>query len=100
MESWELVPGDVVILKAGDLVPADIRLIKSVELQAEESALTGESVPSEKDANAFCPENATLAERKNMLFASTGIASGAGVGDRNGYRHGYQHGPDRQNAGK
>lgn len=80
VESWELVPGDVVILKAGDLVPADIRLIKSVELQAEESALTGESVPSEKDANAFCPENATLAERKNMLFASTGIASGTGVG--------------------
>lgn len=80
VESWELVPGDVVILKTGDLVPADIRLIKSVELQAEESALTGESVPSEKDANTICPEDATLAERKNMVFASTGIASGAGVG--------------------
>lgn len=80
VESWELVPGDVVVLKAGDLVPADIRLVKSVELRAEESALTGESVPSEKDANAVCPEDATLAERKNTVFASTGIASGAGVG--------------------
>lgn len=80
VESWELVPGDVVILKAGDLVPADIRLIKSVELRAEESALTGESVPTEKDADAVCQPDATLAERKNMLFASTGVASGAGVG--------------------
>ncbi len=80
VESWELVPGDVVILKAGDLVPADIRLIKSVELRAEESALTGESIPAEKDANAICGEEAALAERRNMVFASTGIASGAGVG--------------------
>lgn len=80
VESWELVPGDVVILSAGDLVPADIRLIKSVELRAEESALTGESVPAEKDAGSVCAEDAPLAERKNMVFASTGVASGAGVG--------------------
>lgn len=80
VESWELVPGDVVILTAGDLVPADIRLLKTVELKAEESALTGESVPTEKEADAICPEEATLAERKNMVFASTGVASGAGVG--------------------
>ena len=80
VESWELVPGDVVILKAGDLVPADIRLVKSVELRAEESALTGESVPTEKDAGTICPVDATLAERKNMVFAGTGVASGAGVG--------------------
>ncbi|MCH5353244.1 MAG: calcium-translocating P-type ATPase, PMCA-type [Acutalibacter sp.] len=80
LESAELVPGDIVILKTGDLVPADIRLIRSVELQAEESALTGESVPVTKDADAICPMDATLAERKNTVFASTGIASGAGVG--------------------
>ncbi len=80
VETRDLVPGDVVILKAGDLVPADIRLIKSVELKAEESALTGESVPVEKEADSICPEGAALAERKNMVFASTGIASGAGVG--------------------
>ena len=80
VESSELVPGDIVILKTGDLVPADIRLIRSVELQAEESALTGESVPVTKDAASLCPRDATLAERKNMVFASTGVASGAGVG--------------------
>lgn len=80
VESWELVPGDVVILQAGDLVPADLRLLRSVELKAEESALTGESVPTEKDADARCPKNAPLGERRNMVFASTGVASGAGVG--------------------
>ncbi len=80
VESWELVPGDVVILTAGDLVPADIRLFKTAELRAEESALTGESVPVEKDAGTVCPEDAALAERKNMLFASTGVTSGAGAG--------------------
>ena len=80
VESWELVPGDVVVLQAGDLVPADLRLLRSVELKAEESALTGESVPAEKDADARCPRNAPLGERKNMVFSSTGVASGAGVG--------------------
>ena len=80
VESWELVPGDIVILQAGDLVPADLRLLRSVELKAEESALTGESVPAEKDGEALCPANAPLGERRNMAFASTGVASGAGVG--------------------
>lgn len=78
--SADLVPGDIVLLRAGDLVPADLRLLRSVELLTEESALTGESVPVEKDALALCPEDAPLAERKNMVFASTGVASGAGVG--------------------
>ena len=72
--------GNLVVLQAGDLVPADLRLLKSAELKIEESALTGESVPAEKDAEARCPQNAPLGERKNMAFASTGVASGAGVG--------------------
>lgn len=80
VESSQLVPGDLVVLQAGDLVPADLRLLKSAELKIEESALTGESVPAEKDAGAHCPGNAPLGERKNMAFASTGVASGAGVG--------------------
>ncbi len=80
VESWELVPGDVVILQAGDLVPADLRLLKSVELKVEESPLTGESVPAEKDAQALCSKTAPLGERRNMVFSSTGVASGAGVG--------------------
>ncbi len=80
VESSQLVPGDLVVLQAGDLVPADLRLLKSAELKIEESALTGESVPAEKDAGTHCPGNAPLGERKNMAFASTGVASGAGVG--------------------
>ena len=80
VESSQLAPGDLVVLQAGDLVPADLRLLKSAELKIEESALTGESVPAEKDAGARCPQNAPLGERKNMAFASTGVASGAGVG--------------------
>ncbi len=80
VESRDLVPGDVVFLQAGDLAPADLRLVKSVELQAEESALTGESVPALKDAEALCPADAPLAERRNMVFAGSGIAVGAGMG--------------------
>ena len=80
IEAELLVPGDVVILKAGDLVPADIRLTKTIELRIEESALTGESVPTDKDSEAVCPPNAEISERKNMAFASTGVVSGAGIG--------------------
>lgn len=75
-----LVPGDVVYIRAGDVVPADLRLLESVHLQAEESALTGESVPSGKGANAVCDETCGAAERKNMLFSGTGISAGQGVG--------------------
>lgn len=76
----ELVPGDVVYIRAGDVVPADLRLLESMHLQAEESALTGESVPSGKSANAVCDEMCSAAERKNMLFSGTGISAGQGVG--------------------
>lgn len=80
IESSMVVPGDMVLLKTGDLVPADIRLLKSVELKAEESALTGESVPVEKDAEVVCKKGAVLSEQRNMVFAGTGIAAGNGVG--------------------
>ena len=80
IDSVGLVPGDIVILRAGDLVPADLRLLRSAELLTEESALTGESMPVEKDALAVCGKEAPLAERKNMVFSGTGVASGAGVG--------------------
>ena len=69
VDSAQLVPGDLVILQAGDLVPADLRLLKSVDLQTEESALTGESLPVEKDAQALCGQQAPLGERKNTAFA-------------------------------
>lgn len=80
VDSALVVPGDLVLLKTGDLVPADIRLTKALELKAEESALTGESVPVEKDAEEICEKNAGLSEQKNMVFAGTGIAAGSGVG--------------------
>ena len=72
----DLVPGDIILLEAGDFVPADARLIRSVSLKSEESALTGESVPSEKDAKADVKENAPLGDRHNMVFSGCSITYG------------------------
>lgn len=72
----ELVPGDIILLEAGDFVPADARLIRSVSLKSEESALTGESVPIEKDATAIIPEGAPLGDRLNMVFSGCSITYG------------------------
>ncbi len=71
-----LVPGDIIRLEAGDFVPADARLIHSVSLKSEESALTGESVPSEKDADAVVDENAPLGDRTNMVFSGCSVTYG------------------------
>ena len=76
----ELVPGDIVILKAGDKVPADCRLIESYNLRVDEAILTGESVPVEKDASVVLDEDVTLPERRNMVFSSTTVSYGHGVG--------------------
>ena len=75
----ELVPGDIILLEAGDFVPADARLIRSVSLKSEESALTGESVPSEKDANAVVKENAPIGDRTNMVFSGCSITYGTAM---------------------
>ncbi|MDE5547908.1 MAG: HAD-IC family P-type ATPase, partial [Clostridia bacterium] len=72
----ELVPGDIILLEAGDFVPADAHLLKSVSLKSEESALTGESVPSEKDADAEVKEDAPLGDRNNMVFSGCSITYG------------------------
>lgn len=72
----ELVPGDIIRLEAGDFVPADARLIHSVSLKSEESALTGESVPSEKDASVTVDEKAPLGDRSNMVFSGCSITYG------------------------
>ncbi|MBB5015850.1 cation-translocating P-type ATPase [Rehaibacterium terrae] len=74
-----LVPGDVVLLKAGDRVPADLRLIESQGLRIDEAALTGESVPVEK-CTATVAEDTALAERVGMAYAGTMVAGGQGVG--------------------
>ncbi len=72
----ELVPGDIIRLEAGDFIPADARLLHSVSLKSEESALTGESVPSEKDAAAEVAEKAPLGDRTNMVFSGCSITYG------------------------
>ncbi len=74
-----LVPGDVVVLQAGDKVPADIRLTYSRDLHIDESTLTGESLPAEK-ADSVLPEDTLLADRSNMAYASTLCSRGQGTG--------------------
>lgn len=76
IDAVNLVPGDIIRLEAGDFVPADARLLRSVSLKSEESALTGESVPSEKDADAAVEENAPLGDRVNMVFSGCSITYG------------------------
>ncbi len=72
----ELVPGDLVVLKTGDLVPADARLIRSESLAADESSLTGESVPAEKDASATFSEEAPLGDRVNCVYSGCLVTAG------------------------
>ncbi|MBQ2729494.1 MAG: calcium-translocating P-type ATPase, PMCA-type [Clostridia bacterium] len=74
-----LVPGDIIKLEAGDFVPADARLLESTSLKSEESALTGESVPSEKDADALVKDNAPIGDRTNMVFSGCSITYGTAV---------------------
>ncbi|MCS7261298.1 MAG: cation-transporting P-type ATPase [Anaerolineae bacterium] len=76
----EVVPGDLVIIKAGDKVPADLRLIQVRDLQVEEAALTGESLPVQKSADGVLPPETVLAERHNMAYASTLVTYGQATG--------------------
>ena len=78
--STNLVIGDVLVFEAGDIVPADVRLLESVSFRCDESALTGESVPSEKDAKSILPHGTALADQVNMAFSSAVVVSGKGVG--------------------
>ncbi len=70
------LPGDILKLEAGDFVPADARLLRSTSLKSEESALTGESVPAEKDADATVDEKAPLGDRVNMVYSGCSITYG------------------------
>ena len=79
IDAADLVPGDIIRLEAGDFVPADCRLLHSVSLKSEESALTGESVPSEKDATAVVEEKAPLGDRTNMVFSGCSITYGTAM---------------------
>lgn len=76
IDASELVPGDIIRLEAGDFIPADARLLHSVSLKSEESALTGESVPSEKEADELIDQQAPLGDRSNMVFSGCSVTYG------------------------
>ena len=80
IKSEELVPGDIVILEAGDFVPADIRLIEAASLKIEESSLTGESVPVEKEIAVLENADVVIGDRINMAYLSSSVTYGRGIG--------------------
>lgn len=80
VKSEEIVPGDIVLLEAGDVVPADIRLLEVNTLKVEESALTGESVPVEKSLEMPEGEDVGIGDRHNMAYSSTNVTYGRAVG--------------------
>ncbi len=79
IDAVNLVPGDIILLQSGDKVPADIRLLNSRELQIDESALTGESVPVSKQSLAL-PNTTLLTDRTNMVYSTTLVTYGTGLG--------------------
>ncbi len=79
LETDGLVPGDIIVLEAGDLVPADARILECANLKADESAMTGESVPVTKQAVDSLPPETVLGDRVNMVISSTVITNGRAV---------------------
>lgn len=80
IKSDELVPGDIVMLEAGDVVPADIRLLEAASLKIEEAALTGESVPVEKETGVLPAGDIGIGDRINMAFSNSNVTYGRGKG--------------------
>ena len=80
LKAEELVPGDIVILEEGRTVPADLRLISAINLKTDESSLTGESLPVEKDANLVFSDEVGVGDRLNMVYMSTPVVYGRGEG--------------------
>lgn len=76
VDSKDLVPGDIVLLEAGDVVPADMRLLEANSLKIEEAALTGESVPVDKDLSAVLAEDAPIGDRVNMAYQNSNVTYG------------------------
>ncbi len=74
----DLAPGDILLFEAGDRIPADARLVEAWNLRLDEAALTGESLPAEKDSQAALPVEASLAERATMVYTGTAIVQGRG----------------------
>ena len=80
VKSEDLVPGDIVVLEEGDTIGADLRLIEAVNLKANESSLTGESVPVEKDSSITFSDTVAIGDRVNLAFMSTPVTYGRGMG--------------------
>ncbi|CDO18978.1 Putative cation transporter/ATPase [Streptococcus gallolyticus] len=80
IDSRELVPGDIVMLEAGDVVPADMRLLEAASLKIEEAALTGESVPVDKDLSVNVAADAGIGDRVNMAYQNSNVTYGRGSG--------------------
>jgi Ca2+-transporting ATPase len=78
VDARELVPGDIILLEEGDKVPADARLIEAEDLEVDESPLTGESTPVEKDPGEVLPQDTLVADRRNMVFMGTYVVKGRG----------------------
>ena len=79
LNTKNLVVGDIVVIEAGDYIPADARIIEASNLQVDESALTGESVPVEKHADVIEKDDVPLGDKKNMVFSSTFVTKGRGI---------------------
>lgn len=80
VKSEDIVPGDIVLLEAGDVVPADIRLTEANSLKIEEAALTGESVPVDKQVDSIAENDLPLGDRKNLGFMNSNVTSGRATG--------------------
>ena len=80
LKAEELVPGDIVVLEEGRTVPADLRLIETINLKTDESSLTGESLPVEKDASIVFSDEVGVGDRVNMAYMSTPVVYGRGEG--------------------
>lgn len=78
IEATELVPGDIIVIEAGDYIPADARLLETYSLRCDESMLTGESVAAEKDAGIICEDIAPIGDRVNTVFSGCSVAYGRG----------------------
>lgn len=78
VDATSLVPGDIILFEAGDYIPADARLCEAYSLRVDESMLTGESVPSEKEAGIICEDIAPIGDRQNMIFSGCSVSYGHG----------------------